>query len=327
MPKYSIIVPVYNRPDEMAELLESLACQNLKDFEVLVMEDDSPVKSDKLVQEYSDRLDIRYFFLPGTDRSFRRNYGMKEARGEYFILFDSDCIIPPGYLDAVESALKGNPADCFGGPDNADDSFNEMQKAVNYSMTSFFTTGGIRGGAKQMEKYNPRSFNMGISRKAFEITGGFRSMIGEDIDFSLRVREAGMETKLYRDAFVFHKRRVNLAKFYRQVNTFGKSRIVLTKTHPGSLKIVHLFPLVFFIGNIFLLILALFASLYWLLPIAFYVLLIFFDSLMKNKNIRIASMSIITAYVQLCGYGMGFLDELITGKAFNNLKKQETLYK
>lgn len=327
MPKYSIIVPVYNRPDEMAELLESLACQNLKDFEVLVMEDDSPVKSEKLVQEYSDRLDIRYFFLPGTDRSFRRNYGMKEARGEYFILFDSDCIIPPGYLDAVESALKGNPADCFGGPDNADDSFNEMQKAVNYSMTSFFTTGGIRGGAKQMEKYNPRSFNMGISRKAFEITGGFRSMIGEDIDFSLRVREAGMETKLYRDAFVFHKRRVNLAKFYRQVNTFGKSRIVLTKTHPGSLKIVHLFPLVFFIGNIFLLILALFASLYWLLPIAFYVLLIFFDSLMKNKNIRIASMSIITAYVQLCGYGMGFLDELITGKAFNNLKKQETLYK
>jgi len=204
-----------------------------------------------VAKDYTGKLDVRYFFIPGTDRSYRRNYGMQEAKGDYFILFDSDCVIPAGYLQAVSLALNETPVDCFGGPDNADESFSDMQKAVNYSMTSFFTTGGIRGGSKQMEKFNPRSFNMGISRKAFELTGGFRSMIGEDIDFSLRVRDAGLETKLFREAFVYHKRRVNISKFYRQTNTFGKARIVLTKAHPGSLKIVHLLPLGFCLGPFF----------------------------------------------------------------------------
>lgn len=327
MPKYSVIVPVYDRPDEMAELLESLTHQNFIDFEVLILEDNSPRKSDVLAKEYSTRLSIKYFFLPGTDRSYRRNYGMQHAKGEYFILYDSDCVIPSGYFDAVEAALKEDPADCFGGPDNADDSFSDMQKAVNYSMTSFFTTGGIRGGAKQMEKFNPRSFNMGISRKAFEVTGGFRSMIGEDIDFSLRVRQAGMEVRLYRNAFVLHKRRVNLRKFYKQVNTFGKSRIVLTKAHPGSLKVVHLLPVAFVLGHVLLLVLAILWSPWWLLFIAFYILLLFFDSLRKNKSLKIALMSVVTAYTQLCGYGMGFLEESMTGKASGILKEQENLYK
>ena len=327
MPKYSVIVPVYDRPDEMAELLESLTHQNFIDFEVLLLEDNSPRKSDVLAKEYSTRLSIKYFFLPGTDRSYRRNYGMQHAKGEYFILYDSDCVIPSGYFDAVEAALKEDPADCFGGPDNADDSFSDMQKAVNYSMTSFFTTGGIRGGAKQMEKFNPRSFNMGISRKAFEVTGGFRSMIGEDIDFSLRVRQAGMEVRLYRNAFVMHKRRVNLRKFYKQVNTFGKSRIVLTKAHPGSLKVVHLLPVAFVLGHVLLLVLAILWSPWWLLFIAFYILLLFFDSLRKNKSLKIALMSVVTAYTQLCGYGMGFLEESMTGKASGILKEQENLYK
>jgi GT2 family glycosyltransferase len=327
MPKYSVIVPVYNRPDEMAELLDSLTRQTFKDFEVLIVEDDSPVRSEMVANEYADRLDVHYFFVPGTDRSFRRNYGMKEAKGDYFILYDSDCVIPSGYFDAVEAGLQKDPADCFGGPDNADETFTDMQKAVNYSMTSFFTTGGIRGGAKQMEKFNPRSFNMGISRKAFEVTKGFRSMIGEDIDFSLRVREAGLETKLYRDAYVYHKRRVNLRRFYWQVNTFGKSRIVLTKAHPGSLKAVHLLPVLFVLGHLFLLVLALAWTPLWLLLIALYVLLLFADSWIRNKSFKIAVMSVATAYTQLFGYGMGFLNEALTGKAFKKLKEQESLYK
>jgi glycosyltransferase involved in cell wall biosynthesis len=327
MPKFSVIVPIYNRPDEMAELLESLTKQTLKDFEVLILEDNSPNKCDEVAASYRDRLDVRYFFLPGTDRSYRRNYGMEQAKGDYFILYDSDCVIPPGYFEAVEQALRTDPADCFGGPDNADDTFTDMQKAVNYSMTSFYTTGGIRGGAKQMEKYNPRSFNMGISRKAFEITKGFRSMIGEDIDFSLRVRENGMQTKLYREASVYHKRRVNLRRFYVQVNTFGKSRIVLTKAHPGSLKLVHLLPVFFVLGHLALLLLALVYSPLWLIFIALYVLLLFFDSLLKNKRLKIAYLSVATAYTQLCGYGMGFLDEALTGKASRKIKEQESLYK
>jgi glycosyltransferase involved in cell wall biosynthesis len=327
MPKYSVIVPVYNRPDEMAELLESLTFQTFKDFEVLILEDNSPMKSDKVAESFSDRLDIHYFFIPGTDRSYRRNYGMRQAKGAYFILYDSDCVIPPGYFSAVEYALAKSPVDCFGGPDNADDSFNDMQKAVNYSMTSFFTTGGIRGGSKQMEKYNPRSFNMGISRKAFEITGGFRSMIGEDIDFSLRVREAGMETRLYREAFVFHKRRVDVRKFFNQIKTFGKSRIVLTKAHPGSLKLVHLLPVLFVFGHLLLLVFSIVFSPLWLIFIAIYILLLFLDSWFKNGKIKIAFLSVVTAYTQLFGYGIGFLQESITGDASKKITEQEKLYK
>jgi len=327
MPKYSVIVPVYNRPDEIAELLESLTLQTFKNFEVLIVEDSSPNKCDLVAESFKDRLDVHYFFIPGTDRSFRRNFGMEHAKGDYFILFDSDCVIPSGYFDAVEAGLKGEPADCFGGPDNADDSFSDMQKAVNYSMTSFFTTGGIRGGAKQMEKFNPRSFNMGISRKAFEVTKGFRSMIGEDIDFSLRVRENGMETRLYRDAFVYHKRRVNLRRFYLQVNTFGKSRIVLTNAHPGSLKLVHTLPVFFVLGHVLLVLFAIFRTPLWLLLIALYVLLLFTDSWIKNKRLKIAVMSIATAYTQLFGYGIGFLDEAFTGRASRKIKEQESLYK
>ncbi len=327
MPKYSVVVPIYNRPDEMAELLESLTFQTYKDFEVIIVEDNSPNKCDLVAQSFKDRLDVHYYFLPGTDRSFRRNYGMQQAKGEYFILYDSDCVIPSGYFDAVEAGLLAEPVDCFGGPDNADDSFSDMQKAVNYSMTSFFTTGGIRGGAKQMEKFNPRSFNMGISRKAFEVTKGFRSMIGEDIDFSLRVRENEMETKLYRDAFVYHKRRVDLRRFFLQVNTFGKSRIVLTKAHPGSLKLVHTMPVIFVLGHLTLLMLALFCTPLWLLFVALYILLLFTDSWIKNKRLRIAILSVATAYTQLFGYGIGFLDEAFTGRASKKIKEQESLYK
>jgi glycosyltransferase involved in cell wall biosynthesis len=326
MPKYSVIVPIYNRPDEMTELLESLTLQTYKDFEVLIVEDNSPNKCDLVADSFKDRLDVRYFFIPGTDRSYRRNYGMEQAKGDYFILYDSDCVIPSGYFEAVEAGLKAEPADCFGGPDNADDSFSDMQKAVNYSMTSFFTTGGIRGGSKQMEKFNPRSFNMGISRKAFERTKGFKSMIGEDIDFSLRVRENGMETKLYRDAFVYHKRRVDLRRFYLQVNTFGKSRIVLTNVHPGSLKLVHLMPVFFVLGHVLLLLLAL-SNPFWMLFIVAYVLLLFTDSWIKNKRLKIAFLSVATAYTQLFGYGIGFLDEWFTKRASHKIKEQESLYK
>jgi glycosyltransferase involved in cell wall biosynthesis len=327
MPKYSVVVPIYNRPEEMAELLESLTLQTFTDFEVLILEDNSPNKCDVVAESYKDRLDVRYFFVPGTDRSYRRNFGMEQAKGEYFILFDSDCVLPPGYFAAVESSLKAEPVDCFGGPDNADDTFTDMQKAVNYSMTSFFTTGGIRGGNKRLEKYNPRSFNMGISRKAFQVTKGFRSMIGEDIDFSLRVRENGMETKLFRTAFVYHKRRVNLHRFFLQVNTFGKSRILLSKAHPGSLKAVHLLPVFFVLGHFFLLVLAVVWSPLWLLFAVGYMLLLFVDSLQKNKNLKIAGLSVLTAYTQLCGYGLGFIEEAITRKASNKMKGQESLYK
>ena len=326
MPTYSIIVPVYDRPDEMQEFLDSLLTQTYTDFEVLVLEDASPRPCDAVVQRYADRLDVRYFYRPGLDRSQRRNLGMEQARSNIFLLFDSDCVLPSTYMDSVHRAYSKAPADCFGGPDNAHPDFNRMQKAVNYSMTSFFTTGGIRGGKKPMESFTPRSFNMGITRKAFDATGGFRSMIGEDIDFSLRVRKAGLKTALYREAYVYHKRRVDLKKFYRQIRTFGKSRIVLSKTNPGSLKPVHLFPLLFVLGHIALIFAGIFVHSVFLFPIFAYILLLCTDAWLQNRSLHVGLLSVLTSYTQLTAYAIGFLNEAFTAKAYKAIGKQETIY-
>lgn len=321
---FSIVVPVYNRPDEVAELLESLTHQTDKGFEVLIIEDGSSVPCEEVCKQYEKQLDLHYYFKPNSGRSETRNYGIERANGDWFIIYDSDVIVPPHYIATVREELKNNPVDCYGGPDAADDSFSDVQKAINYSMTSIMTTGGIRGATKNKEKFSPRSFNMGISRKCFETVGGYKNMIGEDIDLSIRIQQAGFKTTLISDAYVYHKRRVSLKKFFWQVNTFGKGRVLLGEMHPGSLKLVHLMPAAFVIGNIALVLLA-FWSPWFLLPIGIYVLGLFTESLIKNKSLKIALLSIVAAYMQLFGYGTGFLGECITHKA--RKKKQEELYK
>ncbi len=324
--QFSIIITVYNRPDEVGEFLKSLTLQTYKEFEVLVVEDSLSSPCESVCQEFSNRLSIRYFFVPPSGRSEKRNYAMEHANGNFFIIFDTDCIIPPSYIDTVKKELTDNYADCYGGPDSAEDSFTDLQKAINFSMTSFMTTGGIRGGAGKPEKFHPRSFNMGMSKDVFEKVGGFRNMIGEDIDMSIRIKKGGFKTLLYKDAFVFHKRKISLKKFYWQVNTFGKARILLSKLHPGSLKAVHLLPTIFVLGHILLLLMALILlSPLFLMPIGIYIIAIFIESLIKNRKIKIALLSIATSYIQLFGYGLGFLGEYITGKA--SKATQEELYK
>ena len=337
--KFSIVIPVYNRPDEVAELLESLSKQTDKGFEVLVIEDGSSVPCKEVCEQYAGKLNLHYYFKPNSGRSETRNYGMERASGEWFIIYDSDVIVPPQYIATVRAELAKNPVDCYGGPDAADDSFSDVQKAINYSMTSIMTTGGIRGATKNKESFSPRSFNMGISRKCFETVGGYKNMIGEDIDMSIRIKDAGFKTTLIPEAYVYHKRRVDLMKFFRQVNTFGKGRVLLGELHPGSLKLVHLMPAAFVIGNIGLVLAALVLlavslqhsafspwwSLLMLAPIGLYVLGIFCESLIKNKSVKIALLSIVAAYMQLFGYGTGFLGECITHKA--RKAKQEELYK
>lgn len=317
----------------MAELLESLTKQTDKGFEVLVLEDGSSLPCDKVCKRYEDRLDLHYYFMPGTGRSERRNYGMSHAKGDWFILFDSDVIVPPQYIATVRAELEKTPLDCYGGPDAADDSFNDVQKAINYSMTSIMTTGGIRGAMKNKKKFSPRSFNMGISKKCFEKVGGYRNIISEDIDLSLRIQQAGCRTMLIPEAYVYHKRRVDWKKFFRQVNTFGKGRVLLGELHPGSMKIVHLMPALFVVGHWALalaLALALILGAGWwsllvLVPIVLYVIGIFCESLVKNKSVKIALMSIAAAYIQLFGYGLGFLGECITHKA--RKANQEEMYR
>ena len=252
MPYFSIIIPVYNRPDEVRELLESLNKQTLKDFEVLLIEDGSINRCDTVAQEFDKNLNICYFYKENSGRSLTRNYGMERASGEYLIFFDSDCIIPERYFEIVKTRLEEDYVDCFGGPDAAHTSFSNLQKAISYSMTSFFTTGGIRGGKKGMEKFTPRTFNMGFSKEVYKRVGGFKDMFGEDIDLSLRIQKAGFRTALIRDAFVYHKRRVSFRSFYRQVSVFGRARVDLYLLHPESLKIVHLLPAPFVLGLLLL---------------------------------------------------------------------------
>ncbi|MDR2147226.1 MAG: glycosyltransferase [Tannerella sp.] len=325
---FSIIVPIYNRPDEAAELLESLAVQIYTDFELVLVEDGSTKPCSSEVEKYRSLLNINYIVKGNTGRSDTRNVGMQAAKGDYFVFFDSDCIIPKHYFETLNRCLQEDYADCYGGPDREHPSFTAMQKAVNYAMTSFLTTGGIRGGKVNLEKFKPRTFNMGFSRKVYEAVGGFKDMYGEDIDLSIRINNAGFTTKLYRDAFVFHKRRVNLKKFYKQVNIFGQARINLYKLYPDSLKLVHALPAVFVVGSVGILLLAIFMSAWFLVFPAIYIGLLFLDSLAKTKSLKIAGLSIITSLIQIYGYGLGFIQSFVRKIIFRQgLEDLETLKK
>lgn len=305
--KYSLIIPVYNRPDEVDELLQSLCGQKFRDFEVVVVEDGSSLPCLEVVKKYGLLLDIYYYNKPNSGPGQTRNYGAARSRGEYLIILDSDCILPSGYLQAVEAELERQPADAFGGPDRAHHSFTPVQKAINYSMTSFFTTGGIRGGKKKMDKFYPRSFNMGIRRKVYEQLGGFSKMrFGEDIDFSIRIFQAGYSCRLFPEAWVYHKRRTDFRKFFKQVHNSGIARINLYKKHPHSLKVVHLLPALFTIGVLFLLLASPICA-YSLTLLGAYALLVLIDSTLQNRSLKVGLLSIAASFIQLIGYGTGFL--------------------
>jgi GT2 family glycosyltransferase len=296
----------------------------VKDFEVLIVEDGSSVTCEKVCKKYEDKLDLHYYKKPNSGPGQTRNYGAERARGEYLIILDSDVVVPEGYLDAVCKELENNPTEAFGGPDAAHDSFTTVQKAISYSMTSFFTTGGIRGGKAKLDKFYPRSFNMGIRRDVYLQLGGFSKMrFGEDIDFSYRIVEAGYKPRLFPSAWVWHKRRTDFRKFFRQVYNSGIARINLEKRHPGTMKLVHLLPTVFTVGVIALILISAvgralmhYAShdrFYWMcfapwIPILLYSIIICTDSAIKNRSLRVGLLSIPAAFVQLMGYGLGLIE-------------------
>ena len=307
MPYFSVITPVYNRVDEVRDLLESLSKQTSKNFEVIIVEDGSTIPCKTVADDYSGKLDLKYFHKSNEGRSIARNYGIEHSCGEYLVFFDSDCIIPPQYFETLEAELKNNYADCFGGPDAAHSSFSDVQKAINFSMTSFLTTGGIRGGKIKLDKFVPRSFNMGYSRKVWETVGGFREMFSEDIDMSTRIRNAGFKIRLFRDAFVYHKRRVDFSKFCRQTYVFGMSRITLKLLYPDSLKIVHCLPAAFVLGSLAMILLAIFWTPWAITPLVAYFIAIFFTATVSNRSLKIGSLAIPASIIQLGAYGTGFL--------------------
>ncbi len=323
--RYSVVIPVYNRPDELDELLGSLSSQSEKDFEVVVVEDGSTLTAEKVCEKYSDKMNLRYFFKENGGPGPARNYGVEKSEGEFVIILDSDCVLPDGYLEAVTKEIDEHDCDAFGGPDAAHESFTDIQKAISYSMTSFFTTGGIRGGKKKLDKFYPRSFNMGIKREVYMKMTGFSNMrFGEDIDFSYRILENGYTCRLFPEAWVWHKRRTDLRKFFKQVFNSGIARINLEKRHPGTMKLVHTLPMLFTVGVISLVLLSVVlavvplaggghgcvtpqTALLPLVPLMLYALLIFSHSAHKHGNLWIGVLCVAAAYVQLVGYGLGFL--------------------
>lgn len=310
---FSIIIPLYNRPQEIKELLESLTLQTYHNFEVLVIEDGSVNDAEAIVNTFTDKLNLRYFKKQNEGQGFARNFGFERAKGDYFVIFDSDCLIPPNYLRIVNDSLAKNYLDAYGGPDGAHESFTPTQKAISYSMTSPFTTGGIRGNKKGIGQFHPRSFNMGVSRQAWEKAGGFIiTRLGEDIEYSIRIHSLGFKIGLIPDAIVYHKRRTNFYQFYKQLHFFGRARINISKFFPQELKLVHFFPAAFTVGVILTIILNLFGSV--LAPVGNFILLIFtllifFHAWWKNKSLKIAFLSIIAAFTQLIAYGLGFIQD------------------
>ncbi len=321
---YSFIVPVFNRPDEVDELLQSMSQQTLKDFEVVVVEDGSQTTCKDVCDKYAGCLDIHYYYKENSGPGQSRNYGVERAKGQFVIIVDSDAVLPPGFMQAVDDELRRQPSDAWGGPDAAHESFTTIQKAISYAMTSFFTTGGIRGGKKQMEKFHPRSFNMGVRREAYLALGGFSkerfsklSLYGEDIDFSIRIFKGGYSCRLFPEAWLWHKRRTDFKKFWRQVYNSGYARINLWRKYPEALKPVHALPSLFTLGSAALLLGAL-AVLPWscsawlapllLLPLVLYALLIFVDASLRNKSVKVGLVSVPAVFVQLYGYGIGFLE-------------------
>ncbi len=311
-PRYSVIIPVYNRPQEVSELLESLTRQTYKDFEVILVEDGSTITSEKVYEQYADKLLVRYFFKPNTGPGPSRNYGFEKASGQYFVMFDSDCVVPEHYFQTVDTFLQTNPLDAWGGPDRGRNDFTPIQQAMAFTMASTLTTGGIRGGNKK--GFQPRSFNMAISRKVFEKTGGFTfNRYAEDIELSVRLKKLGFNSLLIPEAYVFHKRRSTFTEFFQQVSNFGKGRVLVGRVHPGEIKPTHWFPAFFLIGLIVLPFLFLINSnLAILITAAYgvYLLLISIDSFLTTHSFLVSLLSVPAAIIQLTGYGYGFLKEI-----------------
>ncbi len=311
--QFSFIIPVYNRPDEIEELLQSFkSLEGELPFEIVIVEDGSSINCKKVVEAFQKDLNLSYYFKENTGPGDSRNFGMKKAGGNYFIILDSDCILPKSYLKTVHTYLTSRYVDCFGGPDAAHQSFSNLQKAINFAMTSIITTGGIRGGQSSNKKFQPRSFNMGLSKSAFLKSGGFGTIHpGEDPDLSIRLNDLGFDTVLIQEAFVYHKRRISWKKFYQQVHKFGLVRPILNAWHPNSQRLTYWFPTLFSLGLLSSVILSVFGIIWPLLLYGVYMILAFFIALLSTKNLVVAVQSILAICIQFFGYGYGFLKSTI----------------
>jgi glycosyltransferase involved in cell wall biosynthesis len=318
MVKYSIIIPVYNRPVEVEELLSSLSEQTYTEFEVLIVEDGSKRTCESVVKDYRSKIRVKYFQKENTGQGFSRNFGSEKAEGSWLIFFDSDCVIPPGYLSNLDRIIDEYPdTHAYCGPDGAGKDFSPLQKAISYSMTSFLTTGGIRGSKiKVDQEAHLRSYNLVIEKAVFDELGGFKKTnMGEDMELSHRFRNAGYKALISDKLLVFHKRRNTLPSFYRQVFSFGRTRIQLKVDYGIPIKLPHIFPSLFSMGFLSGALMLAFDVKYSHLIVAAYLvyfLAILIHSSIKEKSILVGILAVITSFYQHLAYGLGFLKEAIT---------------
>ncbi len=324
---YSIIVPTFSRPDEVTELLTSLESQQNKNFELINADGSLDDSVKQVIEKHHDKLELKYLHKKGLGISESRNWGVEDARGDYVVFFDSDCVIPPQYFKVVNELLSIDPLDAYGGPDRAGKSFNNKQKAISYAMTSFYTTGGIRGRKSHVGQYQPRSFNMGIRRTVFNALGGFSGLkVSEDIDLSMRLNKSRYRTGLIEEAYVFHKRRSTFYKFFRQVFSFGNGRVDLQIRHGDALKPVHMLPSVCVLYLVCGIVASLFSKglfILWLGSVIVYMAAIFLDAAIQNRSLLVGFMSVYAAFVMLTGYGLGMIKSALMRFVFKSRKESE----
>lgn len=330
MPKYrfSVIIPSYNRADEVIDLLRSLQAQTCEHsrFEVLVIDDGSTDATEQKVNELASQVDfhLRFFRRNHEGPGPARNFGMSQAEGEYFLFIDSDCQADANWLKEIDEAITKEAPDAFGGPDSVLDSFTPLQKAIDYSMTSFLTTGGMRGHSqKRLAKFYPRSFNMGIRREVYEKLGGMGNLRhGQDIEFSRRIVASGAKVIYIPNAIVYHKRRTSLRKFFRQMFNWGVARINLSYLDAGNLEPLHFIPAIAAVGYTLLTIFTLLTGLAWKIWVAITVLAllicgyIFIDSSIRYRSVKVGWLAPIFAVCQIFAYGYGFTYNYVRRKIF-----------
>jgi len=319
LPKYSIIIPCFNRADEVAELLESISQLKFDpaQFEIIISDDGSTDNTKKLVEQNKSKLqcDLIYLTQNNSGPGAARNHAMENANGDFFIFIDSDVTLSADWLFHIDLTLVEKKADAFGGPDSYREDFSPFLKAVNYSMTSFITTGGLRGKkGKKLARFYPRSFNMGLSRELWKKIGGFGSLRhGQDIEFSHRIIESGAQVIFIDQAVVYHKRRTNLRRFYKQVFNWGVARINLYKINKKMLEPLHSIPAVLTFVAVTLLVLSLIFDLIKTIVLwgfsAGILILIYsmIDSIRIYKSIKPALWLPLVMPAQVLGYGFGFI--------------------
>ncbi len=322
----SVITPSYNRASELEHLMRSISAQSIDHnlFELIISDDGSTDDTEALINSWQEKasFSIKYISQENKGPGAARNHGLEKSIGELILFIDSDCEAHPKWIETIVDEYHKSEFDACGGPDGGKKDFTLLQKAIDYSMTSFFTTGGMRGHSEKMiSKFYPRTHNMGVKRDKYEAVGGFGNLRhGQDIEFSHRIRTSGGKIRFIKNALVYHRRRTSLRQFIKQVFNWGVARINLGKIDTAMLEPVHFLPSLSILLSLFIILII--YQLDWGISEIF---LLFFSPLsiicllgaLNKKDLRVFPILLLVIPIQIFGYGLGFLQAYIRRFIFN----------